>query len=103
MPKVNREDRQVAPPGRAAYRLSAVLLALALFSGCGGSSETPQQEVGSNRLIDAAKTATALEQNLWRSTGQRVSSADCPSGIEVKAGTTFECTVELAGGKTERR
>ena len=70
--------------------LAAPLAAAALFTaGCG---ET---------VIDAAKTEAAIEQNLQRSTGQKVSSVECPSGVEVEAGATFECTVDLAGGGVE--
>lgn len=72
---------------------SSVLIALALAAflatGCG---ET---------VIDSAKTEAAIEQNLEKSVGQKVSSVDCPSGVEVEAGKTFECTVSLAGGKQE--
>ena len=70
--------------GRAGA-LSAVALTGLLVVGCG---ET---------VIDSAKTEAAIEQNLRRATGQKVSSVDCPSGVEVKAGATFECTVDLAG------
>lgn len=68
--------------------LAALALALFLAAGCG---ET---------LIDSAKTEATLEENLQKS-GQKVSSIDCPSGVEVKAGKTFDCTVSLAGGKQE--
>jgi hypothetical protein len=68
---------------------AALLVAAAcLASGCG---ET---------VIDSAKTEAAIEQNLHRATGQKVGSVACPSGVEVKVGATFECTVEL-GGKQE--
>ena len=73
-------------------RFSAVAaLAIAVFVavGCG---ET---------VIDSAKTEAAIEQNLENSVGQKISSVDCPSGVEVKAGTTFDCTVSVAGGKQE--
>lgn len=52
-------------------------------------------------VIDDAKTEAAIEQNLEDSVGQKVSSVDCPSGVEVEAGATFDCTVRLAGGKEE--
>jgi NAD(P)H-hydrate repair Nnr-like enzyme with NAD(P)H-hydrate epimerase domain len=57
--------------------------------GCGGT------------VIDSAKTEDVLEQEVHRSTGKKVSSVECPSGVEVKAGATFECTVSFAGGKRE--
>lgn len=52
-------------------------------------------------VIDDAKTEAAIEQNLEDSVGQKVSSVDCPSGVEVEAGESFDCTVSLAGGKEE--
>jgi hypothetical protein len=67
----------------------ALVLAVFLAAGCG---ET---------VIDSAKTEAAIEENLEKSVGQKVGSVNCPSGVEVKAGTTFDCTVTLAGGKTE--
>jgi NAD(P)H-hydrate repair Nnr-like enzyme with NAD(P)H-hydrate epimerase domain len=68
-----------------------LLLAAAalLLAGCG---ET---------VIDDAKTEAAIEENLQRSVKQKVSSVDCPSGVEVEAGKTFDCTVSLAGGRQE--
>jgi hypothetical protein len=72
--------------GALAVPLAAVAL---LGAGCG---ET---------VIDSAKTEAAIEQNLTHATGQKVSKVECPSGVEVKAGATFECTVILAGGKQE--
>lgn len=52
-------------------------------------------------VIDDAKTEAAIEQNLEDSVGQKVSSVDCPSGVEVEPDATFDCTVSLAGGKEE--
>ena len=68
----------------------AALLALGMLAvGCG---ET---------VIDDVKTEEAIEANLTKSVGQKVTSVDCPSGVEVEAGKTFECEVKLDGGKTE--
>jgi NAD(P)H-hydrate repair Nnr-like enzyme with NAD(P)H-hydrate epimerase domain len=72
--------------GVLAVPLAAVAL---LGAGCG---ET---------VIDSAKTEAAIEQNLQRATGEKVTSVECPSGVEVKAGATFGCSVVLAGGKQE--
>lgn len=77
---------------RLLVRTGAVLalpLLMFLAAGCG---ET---------VIDDAKTEAAIEQNLEDSVGQKVSSVDCPSGVEVEPDTTFDCTVSLAGGKEE--
>lgn len=69
--------------------LAALLLMAFPAAGCG---ET---------VIDAAKTEAAIEQNLEESVGQKISSVECPSDVEVKAGQSFDCAVSLAGGKEE--
>ena len=74
---------------RGGAALTLVAFVVVAGTGCG---ET---------VIDSAKTEAALEQNLHRSTGKKVSSVDCPSDVEVKAGATFECTVSYAGGARE--
>lgn len=68
---------------------AALILAALLAAGCG---ET---------VIDDAKTEAAIEDNLSKSLGKKVSSVECPSGVEVKAGENFDCTVTLSGGKQE--
>jgi hypothetical protein len=68
----------------------AALLAVAFLAvGCG---ET---------VIDDAKTEAAIEDNLQKSLGKKVSSVDCPSDVEVKAGASFDCAVTLNDGKEE--
>jgi NAD(P)H-hydrate repair Nnr-like enzyme with NAD(P)H-hydrate epimerase domain len=69
--------------------VAALAIAVFVAVGCG---ET---------VIDSAKTEAAIEQNLENSVGQKINSVDCPSGVEVKAGTSFDCTVSMAGGKQE--
>lgn len=68
---------------------AALIFAVLLVAGCG---ET---------VIDDAKTEAAIEDNLSKSLGKKVSSVDCPSGVEVKAGESFDCAVTLSGGKQE--
>jgi hypothetical protein len=73
-------------------RSSAVVALLAvvfLAVGCGGT------------VIDDAKTEAAIEEDLKKSAGQKVSSVDCPSGVEIETGKTFDCAVGLEGGKHE--
>ena len=69
--------------------LVALALAAFLVVGCG---ET---------VIDDVKTEGAIEQNLEDSLGKKVTSVDCPSGVEVESGVSFDCAVVLAGGKGE--
>lgn len=71
--------------GRLSLLLGAVAV-LAFASGCG---ET---------VIDSTKTEEALEANLSKSLGEKVSSVDCPSDVEVEKGATFTCSVKLAKG-----
>ncbi|HYP55933.1 MAG TPA: DUF4333 domain-containing protein [Solirubrobacterales bacterium] len=67
-----------------------MLLAVALWvAGCG---ET---------VIDDAKTEGAIEKNVEDSVGKKVDAVECPSGVEVEKGKTFECRLTLAGGKEE--
>jgi NAD(P)H-hydrate repair Nnr-like enzyme with NAD(P)H-hydrate epimerase domain len=67
----------------------ALVLAAVFATGCG---ET---------VIDDAKTEDAIEQNLKSAAGKKVTAVDCPSGVEVEADASFDCTVSLAGGKEE--
>lgn len=72
-------------------RLTALtgLIAVALVAaGCGTA-------------IDDAATEDVIEQNLENSVGQKVSSVECPSGVEVEPKATFDCEVTLADGKSE--
>jgi hypothetical protein len=69
--------------------LLALLVVAAFLVGCG---ET---------VIDSTKAEDALQANLTKSLETKVTSVDCPSDQKVEAGTTFTCTVNLAGGKTD--
>ena len=73
---------------RLAALSALAVLALAL-AGCG---ET---------VIDDVKTEDTIEQNLEQSSGSKVESVDCPSGVEVEKGATFECVVTRPGGEEE--
>lgn len=74
------------------YGLLGAVALLALAGVSAGCGET---------VIDSTKTEEQLQASLSRSLGEKVKSVDCPSGVEVKAGTTFSCTVKLASGETE--
>ncbi|HEU5142767.1 MAG TPA: DUF4333 domain-containing protein [Solirubrobacterales bacterium] len=76
-------------------RLPAVAVSLVVFlmasvgSGCGGT------------VLDDAKTEAQIEQNLEQAAGKKVRAVECPSGVEIEAGETFDCAVTLAGGEEE--
>jgi NAD(P)H-hydrate repair Nnr-like enzyme with NAD(P)H-hydrate epimerase domain len=67
--------------------LAALALAAVLIAGCGGVN------------LDAGKEQDQLKQYVENLEGAKVSAVDCPSGVEVKAGNTFECSLTLRGGK----
>jgi NAD(P)H-hydrate repair Nnr-like enzyme with NAD(P)H-hydrate epimerase domain len=68
--------------------LAALILAVAAI-GCGGTA------------LDDKKTEDQIKDSVEKTRGGKVTSVDCPSGVDVEPGTVFSCTVTLAGGKTE--
>lgn len=68
--------------------LTGFLVVVLVAAGCGTA-------------IDDAATEDAIEQNLESSVRQKVSSVECPSGVEVEPKATFDCEVTLADGKSE--
>jgi Domain of unknown function (DUF4333) len=75
--------------GRLGALAALIAAAVVVAGGCG---ET---------VIDDAKTEAAIEQNLEKSLGKKVSSVECPSDVEVKADASFDCVVTLTSGKEE--
>lgn len=68
--------------------IAALILAAAAI-GCGGTA------------LDDKKTEDQIKDSIEKSQQTKVSSVDCPSGVEVEPGTVFSCTVTLSGGKTQ--
>ena len=72
------------------FRGTCVLLGLLvvalLAAGCG---ET---------VLDSTKMEEQLKASLSNSLGEKVASVDCPSGVKVEKGTTFECSVKVQKG-----
>jgi hypothetical protein len=73
-------------------RLLLLGVALVLVLAVAGCGET---------VIDSAKTEGAIEHDLEKSVGLKIASVDCPSDIEVKTGTKFQCVVTETGGKKQ--
>jgi hypothetical protein len=73
-------------------RLLLLGVALVLVLAVAGCGET---------VIDSAKTEGAIEHDLEKSVGLKIASVDCPSDVEVKAGTKFQCVVTETGGKKQ--
>jgi len=72
-------------PGVASVVVGLVAAAV-LVAGCG---ET---------VLDSTKMEEQLKASLSNSLGEKVASVDCPSGVKVEKGTTFECTVKPEKG-----
>jgi hypothetical protein len=51
-------------------------------------------------VIDSTKTEEQLESGLKKEQGLDVTSADCPSDVQVTPGDSFTCTVTIKGGET---
>ena len=77
-------------------RLAAVATAMALAAvaaiGVGGCGKT---------VVDDVKLEETLKDNVESSRGEKVKSVDCPTDIEVKAKSEFECTIIPEKGKKE--
>jgi Domain of unknown function (DUF4333) len=69
--------------------IAALLVAALVAAGCGGTD------------IDSQKTEEQLKASIENIHGEKVSAVECPSGVAVEPGTTFECGVKLASGKEE--
>ncbi len=70
--------------------LGAIALVAALvFAGCGDT------------VLDSTKTEEQLQASLSKSLGEKVSSVDCPSDIEVEKGKTFNCSVKMQKGEDQ--
>jgi NAD(P)H-hydrate repair Nnr-like enzyme with NAD(P)H-hydrate epimerase domain len=69
--------------------LAALVLAALLVTGCGGT------------VIDFSKAEDQIKASVEESPDVKVSSVDCPSGVEVEPGAKFTCAVHLADGHTE--
>jgi hypothetical protein len=69
----------------------ALLVAIAVVAapGCGKT------------VIDDVKTEETLKQEIEDSQGQKVTSVDCPSGVEVEPKTSFNCTIKMAKGEDQ--
>ncbi|HEU4735714.1 MAG TPA: DUF4333 domain-containing protein [Solirubrobacterales bacterium] len=65
------------------------LVAAFVFAGCGDT------------VLDATKTEEQLQASLSKSLGEKVSSVDCPSDIEVEKGKTFKCSVKVQKGEDQ--
>ncbi len=77
---------------RRPITLLALLAALAvLVAGCGGSTDVDRTK--------ASETIRASLESSREGFGTKVESVDCPGGVKVEPGTTFECTVRWPDGK----
>lgn len=74
--------------------ISALCLPLALallLAGCGGGTDVDYQK--------ASETVRASLESDREGFGAAIENVDCPQGVAVEPGTTFECTVRYPDGK----
>lgn len=75
---MSRAVRCVAP-------LAMIAIALSM-AGCG-------------TVVDQAKLEAATQSSLEDSLHEKINSVDCPSGLSVDPGTTFDCDLILRDGQ----
>ncbi len=89
--------------------LAALILALFGAVGCGGTVldpskiEAESKENLENNLplrLEQGKPGEELQKELGISADEKIASVDCPSGVEIEVGKTFECEVKFAKGQT---
>jgi hypothetical protein len=66
--------------------VGTALAALAI-TACGG------------KVIDDGKAEGFIEDGLEKQAGVKVSSVDCPSGVDVEKGKSFNCTAQTDRGE----
>ena len=52
--------------------------------------------------IDSAKAERFIQDSFVEEQGAEVRSVDCPEGVDIEAGKTFDCTVEFTDRTTQR-
>lgn len=72
--------------------LSALLGVVAIAFVVAGCGDT---------VLDSTKTEEQLQASLSESLGEKVTSVDCPSNIEVEKGKTFNCSVKMQKGEDQ--
>jgi hypothetical protein len=81
--------------------IAATLLLVALVGvGCGETviDTTKIEEQVQSDLEKSLPTRTDLQKELGIGADEKVTSVDCPSDVEVKAGDTFACKISFANG-----
>jgi hypothetical protein len=81
---------------------TTTLLCAAVFlsTGCGETvidTAKIEEQVKSD-LEKSLPTRTDLQKELGIGADEKITSVDCPSGVEVKPGNTFVCKVSFANG-----
>ncbi len=74
--------------------IAALALLGALAAVAAGCGETTIDHV------KAEETVKASLESKREGFGRKVASVECPSGVAVEPGTTFECQVRFADGKS---
>ncbi len=73
-------------------RLGALLAVVAIVLAVAGCGST---------VIDQQKVEEQVKESSEKISGAKVSSVECPSGVDVEPGATFTCSVKFSSGKEE--
>lgn len=71
---------------RPAALFAAAAIAL-IAAGCGST------------VIDQQKVEEQVKESSEKASGAKVSTVECPSGVDVEPGATFTCSVKFSSGK----
>src|SRR6266540_266703 len=94
-PTPHRPFRFACTGARAACSVAAVvLLAAALPAGCSAKDSSGGHTVDSRRMADSV-SRYLREQ----APGVQISSVNCPQGVKLADGATFQCTAGVAGSQ----
>jgi NAD(P)H-hydrate repair Nnr-like enzyme with NAD(P)H-hydrate epimerase domain len=71
-------------PRRTLLAAALIVLLAVLLAGCGGTT------------VDPVKLEDTLQASLEKSFHEKITSVDCPSGLDVTPGATFKCEVTFS-------
>lgn len=76
---------------RTLTALAAIGVLALVVAGCGGGTDVD--------FTKASETVRASLESDREGFGAAIENVDCPQGVAVEPGTTFECTVRYPDGK----
>jgi hypothetical protein len=74
------------PKATPVASVAVIVIAALTISSCGDT------------VIDDGKAEDAVQADVESQLGVKVASVECPTGVKVEAGRTFECVVTIESG-----